>query len=120
MRSNRPSPLNYTVIGDAAKVDIDGFNGTTILEAKFVNSPGRSPFLAGSDAPDFIRDLVLEQQMDEFQRLGSVLADPKVPFNNLEVRVNDVRAVPYFQALIEKFEIPGVVRVVETKIPQGR
>jgi hypothetical protein len=50
--------------------------------------------------------------------LGAAIGDPMVPFDSLEVLTNEPRAVPYFQDLIEQYQIPGTVRVVSTATPQ--
>jgi hypothetical protein len=109
-------PFNFTVLGGGTKVDIDGFTGSTILEAKFIGNPNRSPFIEGSNIPDFLRNKIAVDQRDEFFRFGSVIADPAVPFNNLNVLINDQRAAPFFQSLINEFSIPGEVTVVPTQI----
>jgi hypothetical protein len=89
-----------------------------IQDAKFVQKPYVSPYVNGSNAPDFVRQIVLEEQQSEFQRLGAAINDPTVPFDSLEVLTNEPRAVPYFQNLIEQYQISGTVRVVPTNIPQ--
>jgi hypothetical protein len=111
--------LNFTVPGGGTKIDIDGFKGTTILEAKFIDKPGRSPFIEDSKLPPFLREKILKEQRHEFERLNAVIKDPKVPFNQLEVRINDQKGVPFFQSLIDEFQIPGQVKVVNTKIKQS-
>jgi hypothetical protein len=111
--------LNFRVSGGGTQVDIDGFTNTTILEAKFIDKPGRSPFIEDSNIPPFIREKIHREQRNEFERLNAVIQDPKVPFNRLEVRINDQRGIPYFQSLIDEFQIPGNVRAVETQIKQS-
>lgn len=110
-------PLNYRVVGSNTTVDIDGYTGSAIDEAKFVGDSGSSPFVEGSDAPDFIRSKILTEQQSEFQRFQSVIADPNVPFNSLNVLTNQPAAVPYFQNLMDLYQIPGSVKVVPTTIP---
>ena len=45
-------PINYTVSGGGEKFDMDGYRGTTILDAKHVGKPKISPFIPGSDIED--------------------------------------------------------------------
>lgn len=111
--------MNYRVVGGGTKIDIDGYQGTAILEAKFIDKPGRTPFVEDSKIPPFLRDKIRKEQAHEFERLNAVIKDPEVPFNKLEVRINEPLAKPYFQSLIDKYEIPGHVKVVETLIKQS-
>jgi hypothetical protein len=113
-------PYNYTVPAGGEKIDIDGYGGTTILDAKFVEKPDISPYIHGSNAPDFLRQEVLKDQQSEFKRLAAAIDDPAVPFTRLEILTNDPRAVPYFQGLINQYKIPGTVRVVPTGVPQKK
>jgi len=111
-------PYNYTVPAGDDTIDIDGYDGSTILDAKFVQKPNVSPYVNGSDAPDFVRQIVLEEQQSEFQRFSMAINDPTVPFDSLNILTNEPKAVPYFQSLIDQYQIPGSVTVVPTNIPQ--
>ena len=42
---------------------------------------------------------------------------PTLQFDTLEVRVNDKAIVPYFESLLEEYDIPGEVKVVPTQVP---
>ena len=110
--------LNFRVPGGGTKIYIDGYDNKTILEAKFIDKPGRSPFIEDSKIPQFLKDKIRKEQYHEFERLNAVLKDPDVPFNLLEVRINDPKGVPYFQSLVDEFKIPGKVKVVDTEIKQ--
>ena len=92
---------NYTVQGGGEALDIDGYRGTTILEAKHVGKPGRSPFVPGSAAPDFIRQGILDQVDDELRRMGKILDDPSNPFDAVEVITNDPRAAELFGEMMK-------------------
>jgi len=107
---------NYRVVGGGVTIDIDGFRGSTILEAKYVGNANRSPYLSGSKAPDFLRDKILRQQEYEFQRFKAVIDDPTVPFSRLDVLTNDAVALPYFRALLNTYNIPGTVLTVPTEV----
>ncbi|EPG0528674.1 RHS repeat-associated core domain-containing protein [Vibrio harveyi] len=126
--SNRPAnlfeieqtgPRNYRVFGGGTSIDIDGYEGTVILEAKFVDKKSRSPFIEDSKIPPFLREKIRKEQAHEFERFKAVLKDSEVPFNKLEVRINEPLAKPYFQSLIEKYKIPGHVKVVRTSIKES-
>ncbi len=122
--SNRPANLfeiEQTGIGtiESLEGDINSYEGTVILEAKFVDKKSRSPFIEDSKIPPFLREKIRKEQAHEFERLKAVLKDSEVPFNKLEVRINEPLAKPYFQSLIEKYKIPGHVKVVRTSIKES-
>jgi len=82
-----------------------------LLEAKHVGDPNRSPYIPDSKAPPFLRERVLNRTDEEFRRYAAVINDSATPARGLEVMTNDPRAVPYFQSLLEKYQIPGQVVV---------
>jgi hypothetical protein len=108
---------NYRILGGGTAIDIDGYRGQTILEAKHVGDVARSPYVPNSNIPSFLRDKILKEQQYEFQRLQSVINDPTVPFTRVEVLTNHNGAVPYFRELMDRYQVPGVVRVVPTEVP---
>ncbi|WP_133638228.1 hypothetical protein [Photobacterium lutimaris] len=81
--------------------------------------PDRSPYVKDSKILPFLRDKILKEQSYELERLNAVIKDPEVPFNSLEVRTNELLAIPYFQSLIDKYDILGHVKFVETSIKQS-
>ena len=107
---------NYRVVGGGTSIDIDGYRGTTMLEAKYVGDMARSPYVADSGIPAFLREKILKEQQSEFQRFKAVITDPSVPFNRVEVLTNHNDAVPYFRSLLNQYELPGTVRVVPTQV----
>ncbi|MHB8311533.1 MAG: hypothetical protein ACYDCY_14370, partial [Metallibacterium sp.] len=111
-------PLNYRVTGGGTAIDADGYQDTMLLDAKYVGNPANSPYVDGSNVPQFLQDKIDLQQQYEFQRYQAVIADPSVPFNSLNVLTNEPAAVPYFQRLMNQYQIPGEVQVVPTNIPQ--
>lgn len=111
-------PLNYRIVGGGTAIDADGYQGTTLLDAKYVGDPSISPYVDGSKVPSFLSDKILAQQQYEFQRYQAVINDPAVPFDSLNVLTNEPGAVPYFQRLFDQYQIPGGVKVVPTDIPQ--
>ncbi|WP_343828854.1 hemagglutinin repeat-containing protein [Massilia aurea] len=111
-------PYNYRVPAGNTTIDIDGYKGTTMLDAKFVEKPANSPYIENSNVPSFLRDKIRNEQQWEFERYKAAINDPTVPFNRLEVLTNEPRAVPYFQSLMDQFNTPGTVKVVPTQIPK--
>jgi hypothetical protein len=109
---------NYRVPAGNTTIDIDGYRGLTILEAKFVEKPLQSPYIGGTNVPPFLRDKILMEQQSEFMRFKAAIDDKSVPFNRLRIVTNDAKAVPYFKELMTRYKIIGEVKVVRTKIPQ--
>lgn len=104
-------PLNFEVFGGGAKAMIDGAAGTDVLEAKFVVNPETSPYIPGSNIDPKFRPVLEYKTDNQFRRLAAVINDPDTPVGALEVITNDPRAVPYFQGLMDKYNIPGRVVV---------
>jgi len=86
----------------------DGF----LLECKFIIKADRSPFIEGSQIPDFIREKIVNRVADEFFRYAAVINDPNTPINALEVIINESSAAPFFQKLLRRYRIPGRVVVL--------
>ncbi len=76
-----------------------------------MEKPERSPFIPDSNIPPFIRDKIVGEVEDEFRRYAAVLHDSNTPAKGLEVIINDPRAVPFFERLLKKYNIPGSVVV---------
>ena len=86
-------------------------NTVTALEAKFVGDIDRSPYIPGSNAPDFLRDRVLISLNDELTRYASAINDVNNPVKELEMITNNVDAAAYFRGLMQQHSIPGRVVV---------
>lgn len=71
----------------------------------------RSPFIPGSKCDDGIRLAIQKGVIEVFERYAAVIKDPDTPAIALEVIVNDGRAVPFFESLLQRFSIPGEVIV---------
>jgi len=101
----------YRAVGGGERVWADGFDRDTgeLLDAKFIDKPGRSPFIPGSGIPDFIRSKIAAKTDDEFRRYAAVINDPSNPLTGLRVITNHSDAVPYFQGLMQQHGIPGSV-----------
>nr|WP_235497981.1 RHS repeat-associated core domain-containing protein [Frankia sp. R43] len=103
----------YRAVGGGERVWADGLDQNTgeLLDAKFIGNPGRSPFIPGSGIPDFIRSQIATKTDDEFRRYSAVINDSSNPLTGLRVITNAPGAVPYFQGLMRKYNIPGSVVV---------
>jgi hypothetical protein len=99
--------------GGGQQVWADGVRGrdATLLEAKYIDAPDKSPFIAGSKCHERIRTLVREEVSEEFRRYAAVIKDPRTPAVALEVITNDARAAPFFESLLKHHDIPGQVVV---------
>lgn len=104
---------NYQVTGGGEKVWADGIElqSRSLLEAKYVGTPGRSPFIEGSQCYPFVRAKIVGQVEDEFRRYAAVLKDPSTPVKTLRVIINNQDAVPFFEKLLAKYGIQGQVVV---------
>jgi len=110
---DQTGPWNYTMGEGANKIDADGFRASdgSALEAKHVGSKDRSPYVPDSDAPDFMKQKALRDVEHEVERYGGVIKDPNTPVRGLEVITNDPRAVPYFEEILSKYDLPSRVVV---------
>ncbi len=99
------------VEGGGKKVWADGARASDahLLDTKHVDKPGTSPFIEGSACDERIRQIIRKEEADQFSRYAAVISDPATPAVGLEVIVNDVRAFPFFEALLAEFGIPGRV-----------
>jgi hypothetical protein len=104
-------PYNYTVSGGGAKFDIDGYRGTTILEAKHVTKPHSSPYVPGSSCPEAVRSEIVEGVRSEFTKLRKIIESGSTPFKQVEVITNSLEAKSFFEALLKELRVPGKVRV---------
>jgi hypothetical protein len=106
-------PLNFEMRAGDVKIDADGFRtiDASALDAKHVGSGTRSPYVPGSDLPDFVRQKILGQFENELQRYRAVIDSPSTPVRGLEIVTNDPRAVPYFEEMLDKHGITGRVVV---------
>jgi hypothetical protein len=86
-------------------------NDSTILETKLITDPKTSPFIAGSEIPDFLRTKIVGEVEGEFARMAKIIGDPANPLTSVQVIVSDQKAVPFFEALLKKYNVPGKVIV---------
>ncbi|HZH74722.1 MAG TPA: restriction endonuclease fold toxin-2 domain-containing protein [Archangium sp.] len=106
-------PEELLVSGGGAQVWADGARLETakVVEVKHVGDAGKSPFIPGSTCDEGVRFAIQRGVTDEFERYAAVIKDPNTPIVALEVIINDMRAVPFFESLLTKFGIPGEVLV---------
>ncbi|MFF2351858.1 restriction endonuclease fold toxin-2 domain-containing protein [Kitasatospora sp. NPDC058115] len=104
----------YHATGGGTQVWADGLdiNSSELLDAKYVGSPGRSPFVPGGKVPHFIQAKIDAKIDDEFSRYSAVVNDSGNPLTGLRVITNESGAVPYFKGLMQQHGIPGSVVVV--------
>jgi hypothetical protein len=106
-------PANYEIRGGGTKINADGFrpDDALALEAKHVGSPDSSPYVPGSKTPDFIRDQVMGDLVDELERYRDIARSGDTPMRGVEVITNDPRAVPNLERLMNELGVPGRVVV---------
>jgi hypothetical protein len=99
------------VEGGGVKVWADGARASDahLIDTKYVEKPGVSPFIDGSACDEAVRQIIRHKEAGQFSRYAAVISDPATPAIGLEVIVNDARAVPFFEALLAEFGIPGQV-----------
>ncbi|OQW92576.1 MAG: hypothetical protein BWK78_01290 [Thiotrichaceae bacterium IS1] len=108
-------PEEFQVAGGGQEIWADGLRLTDgfLLECKFIDQPDRSPFVADSQIPDFIRQRIVTQVADEWYRYAAVINDSQTPVMGLEVITNEPRAVPFFQDLLDRYGMNGRVVVLK-------
>jgi hypothetical protein len=109
----------YLVRGGRKEVWADGYRTTdaVLREVKHVDKPESSPFIKGSRCADVIREKIRKKELDQFTRYAAVLKDPATPAVELEVILNDARAVPFFEALMREVGISGRIIVIAERGP---
>jgi hypothetical protein len=106
-------PYNYTISGGGESVAIDGYRGSTILEAKFVGRPSASPYVPGSSIPDQIRREILRDVRNQLRRMRTVIESGSTPFTSVEIITNSVEAKGLFEALMKEVNLTGTVRIAK-------
>jgi hypothetical protein len=104
-------PYNYTVSGGGAKFDIDGYRGSTILEAKHVGNAKSSPYVPGSSCPDEVRDEILKGARNGLTKIRTIIDSGSTPFRSVEVITNSPGSKKLFEGLLKELRVPGTVRL---------
>lgn len=99
------------VEGGGVQVWADGVrvSDSYLVDAKFIDKPGVSPFIKESTCPDAVREVIRAKEVQQFLRYAEVISDPLTPAVGLEVITNDARAIPFFEELLRELGIPGRV-----------
>jgi hypothetical protein len=104
---------NVLMQGGDTEIWADGFRAEdgNALEAKFIEKPGRSPFVEGSGIPEPLRQKILSKVTDEIVRYGAVVRDPGTPVRALEVVTNNPDAAQVLARIMQEEGVPGRVVV---------
>jgi hypothetical protein len=105
-------PYNYTISGGGEKLDIDGYRGSTILEAKHVGKPKSSPYVAGSSSHEKVRAKVLGDTREELRRVRTIIESGATPFKSIEIITNSTESKKLFEGLLKESRVPGTVRLM--------
>ena len=104
-------PHKYTVSGGGTKLDIDGYQGTTILETKHVGDVKSSPYVLGSSCYEPVRTNALNDARDEFQRARTIIRSGETPFKSFEIITNTPESKVLFERMLKEMAVPGTVRL---------
>jgi hypothetical protein len=106
-------PEEVLASGGETQVWADGvrMDSARLVEVKHIGAADSSPFVPGSKCDDYVRTMIQEEVAEEFSRYAAIIKDPRTPAVALEVVLNESRAVPFFEALLQRFGIPGKVLV---------
>jgi hypothetical protein len=104
-------PHNYTVSGGGESFAIDGYDGTTILEAKHVGDAMSSPYVPGSKCFEPVREEVLDEVRDELRRVKLIHEDRGNPFQRIEIITNHPAAKELFEKMLQEASLTGRVRL---------
>lgn len=105
--------INYLIKGGGVEFWADGIRDASVIETKMIVNPPRSPYIAGSKTPDFIREKAVADVRGEFDRVAKIVRDDGNPLTSMRVITNDAKAVPFFESLLREYNIPGGVIVAE-------
>jgi hypothetical protein len=94
-------------VGGGEKFDADGVAGDSILEAKFCGDLKGSPYIKGSECPEWLYQRILHEQKNEFRRMAAIINCNETPLKNVEIILNTPLSAPYFSDLLKEFGING-------------
>lgn len=108
---------NFQIVAGNAIFWADGIENKTILEAKFVGKPERSPYIENSDYPEFLRIDAIDKLHGAFVRIIEILLSPDNPLTLLRIITNNSEAISFFEKLTREHRIPcKIVIKTETDI----
>jgi hypothetical protein len=79
-------PYNYKLSGGGATFNIDGYRGSTILDAKHVRTPRSSPYIPGSTCPQVVRDEVANDVRRELAKIRTIIKSGSVRLRSSQSR----------------------------------
>jgi hypothetical protein len=104
-------PYNYELSGGGVKFEIDGYRGSTILEAKHVDKPNSSPYVSGSTCPEAVRAKILTETRDRLKKAVAILKSGSTPFKSVEIITNTAGSKALFENMLKEIGLPGTVRL---------
>ncbi|MBL9124104.1 MAG: hypothetical protein JNG90_10765 [Planctomycetaceae bacterium] len=104
-------PYNYIVSAGDVSFAIDGYRGTTILEAKHVGNSMSSPYVPGSTCPDLVRRKILTKAREELRKAHEIIKSGSTPFESIEIITNSAEAKKLFERILKESHVPGIVRL---------
>ncbi len=104
-------PHNYELSGGGVKYEIDGYRGSTILEAKHVDKPNSSPYVPGSTCPEKVRAKILTDTRDRLKKAATIIKSGSTPFKSIEIITNTAGSKALFESLLREIGLHGTVRV---------
>jgi hypothetical protein len=104
-------PHNYVIFGGGAQFEIDGYQGTTILEAKHAGDLKSSPYIPGSSCAEAVRNHILEDVRDELRRTRTIIQSGETPFKSIEIITNTPQSKALFEGILKEVGVPGSVRL---------
>jgi len=106
-------PYNYEISGGGKTFQIDGYRGSTILEAKHVEKPKASPYVPGSTCDERIRELILSDARKRLGKVETIIKSGSTPFTAIEVITNTPGSKLLFEGMLKELGLPGTVRLAK-------
>ncbi|HEY2895007.1 MAG TPA: hypothetical protein VGJ16_12360 [Pirellulales bacterium] len=104
-------PHNYGIAGGGETFQIDGYQGTTILEAKHVGDVKSSPYVPGTTFPASLRAKILSEEREKLERVRTIIRSGKTPFKSIEIITNTPESKTLFEGMLKDVGLPGTVRI---------
>jgi hypothetical protein len=104
-------PHNYDISGGGVDLEIDGYRGTTILEAKHAGDVKSSPYIPDSSCPDGVRASILNKTRKQLDKMRSIIRSGETPFKSIEIITNTPESKALFESMLKEVGVPGTVRL---------
>ncbi len=95
-------PDNFTIAGGGTEFAMDGFDHTTIIEAKHVANRGASPYVPNSSCPPAVREKILNDTRDELSRVRTIIESGETPFRSIRIITNTEESKILFEKLLKE------------------